>query len=282
MTPFAWGLLAVYCFNLPLIMRFWNENRHTSLTHALIWAALAWIAWILTVPFEPPGSSAGVCVYLALALTGCASIAVLGARRPGVTMWNAVVAALLLMELLPWGEAAIRQNDIRLDGLRLVVLAGTISIGIMNYLPTRNGIGALLIGFGCGCQWLRFMKADEGIHEVWDWLGRWALAAAPGMVVLCRKLMRRQEASEFDRCWIGFRERFGVVWGQRLREQFNQAARHANWRVLLTWRGLRSRPGAEQPNEEEKAAMFQTLNAVMKRFGGVERGPVPFDQTKRA
>ena len=238
MTPSAWGLLAVYCCNLPLLVHFWKANRHTSLNHAIFWAGFAWIAWILTVPLEPPGSGAGVYVYLALALTGCASIAILGDRRPGVTMWNAVVAALLLMELSPWGEAAIRQNDIRLDGLRLAMLAGAIAIGVMNYLPTRAGLGALLIGFGCACEWLRFMKAEEGIHEAWDWMGRCALAAAPGTVILCQKLMQRQDTGEFDRCWIGFRERFGVVWGQRLREQFNQAARHANWQVLLTWQGL--------------------------------------------
>ena len=272
MTPPVWGLLAVYCANLPLIVRWWQENRHTSLTHVMIWAAIAWIAWILTLPFEPPGSSVGVSVYFALALTGCASIAVLGARRPGVTMWNAVVAALLLMELLPWGEAAIRQNDIRLDGLRLAILAGAIAIGVMNYLPTRAGFGALLVGFGCACQLLRFINSNERILLEWDWMGRCALAAAPGTVMLCRKLLARQNSGEFDRCWIGFRERFGVVWGQRLREQFNQAARHANWQVLLTWRGLTLRPGAEQPNPEEKAAMFQTLKAVMKRFGRSEEG----------
>jgi hypothetical protein len=271
MPPSAWGLLALYCSSLPLLVRFWKANRHTSLTHAIVWAGLAWIAWILSVPLEPPGNNVGVCIYVALALTGCASIAILGARRPGVTMWNAVVAALLLMELSPWGEAAIQQKDIRLDGLRLAILAGAIAIGVMNYLPTRAGLGALLIGFGCTCEWMRFMNADGGIHEKWDWIGRFTLAAAPGTVMLCRKLMHQQETGEFDRCWIGFRERFGVVWGQRLREQFNQAVRHANWQVLLAWQGLRSRSGAEQPTQEEKVAMFQTLNAAMKRFGGAER-----------
>ena len=180
MTPFAWGVLVVFCSSVPLLVRFWKDNRHTSLAHAVVWTIIAWIAWILTLPLEPPGSKVGPCVYLALALTGCASIAVLGARRPGVTMWNAVVAALLLMEISPWAEAAIRQSEIQLDGLRLAILAGAIAIGVMNYLPTRAVLGALLVGFGCACQLLRFMKADESGQAELDWLGRCALAAVPG------------------------------------------------------------------------------------------------------
>jgi hypothetical protein len=53
MTPFAWGLLVVYCTSLPLFVRFTRENRHTSLAHAVAWTILAWIAWILTLPLEP-------------------------------------------------------------------------------------------------------------------------------------------------------------------------------------------------------------------------------------
>jgi hypothetical protein len=182
-------------------------------------------------------------------------------------MWNAVVLALLFMELSPWGEAAIRQQDFRLDGLRLAILAGSIAIGVMNYLPTRAGLGALLVGFGCACQWLRFMKAEEGGQAELDWMGRCTLAASPGAILLWRKLLESRKVNDFDFCWIAFRERFGVVWGQRLREQFNHAARHAGWKVTLTWQGLRTPPGADQPSQEQRVAMLQTLNAVMKRFG---------------
>jgi len=145
MTPASWGLLVAYCSSLPIFFRFWADNRRTSLMHAVVWAVLAWVAWILTLPLEPPGSKIGPWVYLALALTGCASIAVLGARRPGMTMWNAVVVAFLAVELLPWGEAAVRHDEIHLDGLRMATLVGAVAIGVMNYLPTR--------AFRAHCSW---------------------------------------------------------------------------------------------------------------------------------
>ncbi len=150
MTPPGWMLLAVYCSSLAVFVRFWTANRRTSLSHAVVWATVAWIAWILTLALEPIGSKIGPWVYLALALTGCAAIAVLGARRPGIRAWNAVVAALLAVELLPWAEAAIRQAEMQLNGLRLATLAGAIAIGVMNYLPTRAVAGALLVRL-----WLR-------------------------------------------------------------------------------------------------------------------------------
>jgi hypothetical protein len=268
MTPSGWILLVIYCSNLPVFLRLWWGNRQTSLAHAVIWSMLAWIAWIITLLFEPLGSSAGPFIYLALALTGCASIAVLGARRPGVKPWNAVVIGLLAVELLPLGEAAVRQGEMQLNGLRLATLAGAVSIGVMNYLPTRAFPGALLVGFGCACQLLRFMRADEGVHSELDWLGRSTLAAAPGAVLLCRTLLQPRHTGDFDRCWIAFRERFGVVWGQRLREQFNQSAKNSGCTVLLSWQGLRMQPDTAQPNREQLAAMLQTLVALMKRFGG--------------
>ena len=56
-----------------------------------MWAGGAWAAWVATT--WAPGPLA---TYLALCLSACAGVAVLGARRPGVTAWNFVVAGLRL------------------------------------------------------------------------------------------------------------------------------------------------------------------------------------------
>lgn len=272
MTPASWGLLAVFCSSPPVFYRLWRDNRQTSLAHAVAWALFAWLTWILTLPLEPIGTKPGPWIYLALALTGCASIAVLGARRPGVTMWNAVVVAFLAMELLPWGEALVRQDDFHCDGLRMATLIGAVTIGVMNYLPTRAFQGALLVGLACVCEYIRFLNAGEGANLGLDMIARCALAAAPGAVLLCRSPAQLGKRNDFDRCWIVFRDRFGVIWGQRLREQFNQAARHAQWPVTLTWQGLRTQTAAEQPNQEQQQAMVQTLQALMKRFGDSNKG----------
>jgi hypothetical protein len=259
--------MAVCVADLLVFYRLWPSNRGSSLSHTVTWALVAWIAWILTLPMEPPGTRAGPWTYLALALTGCASVAVLGARRPGVAMWNAVVVALLAVELLPWAESVVRQDDLHFDGLRMASLAGAIAIGVLNYLPTRYLPSALLVGVGCACEWIRFWNAEDGTFQVVDYLGRSALGAAPIAGWFFARLLQKSKLNEFDRCWIDFRDRFGVVWGQRLREQFNQAAHHAGHPVRLSWQGLRRQQTGQAIDQIELNELLQLLQALMKRFG---------------
>jgi hypothetical protein len=84
---------------------------------------------------------------------------------------------------------------------------------------------------------------------------------------------RRPPRAEFDRLWSDFRDRFGLVWGQRVREQFNRSAANADWPVYLYWQGLRLTSGAALPNEETQTAMVATLRALLKRFGPEENEP---------
>ena len=209
MTPASWGLLVVFCSSLPVFGRLWFDNRHTSLAHAILWATLAWITWILTLPLEPVGSNAGPYIYLALALTGCAGIAVFGARRPGVTMWNAVVLALLLVELLPWGEALVGQKEFRVDGLRLATLAGALFIGVANYLPTRAFAAPCSsdwVAAASGCGSGRLMRAS--IKRSTFLVGaRWPLLQDDFANPLD---LAASIGKQFDRDWLRFRERFGV------------------------------------------------------------------------
>ena len=270
MTPSSWAMLCVFLAGTPVFARLWIDNRQTSLSHAVVWALLAWIAWIFTLPLEPIGSEPGVFIYLALALTGCAGIAVLGARRPGLTMWNAVVAGLLLVELLPVAESLAKQREFQVDVPRLIILAGACFIALINYLPTRAFAGVLSLAIGCGCEWFRLKNAHEGAQRQLDALGRAALAATPAAIMLVRSGWPIRSKHEFDRLWLTFRDRFGVVWGQRLREQFNQSAKHAKWDVALSWLGLRTIPGEARPQLDQMAAMQDTLGALMKRFGKPE------------
>ena len=70
--------------------------------------------------------------------------------------------------------------------------------------------------------------------------------------------------SAFDALWLDFRDRFGVVWGQRTREQFNRAAAHEGWPVALHWDGLVVEEGKTPPDAAELVAKLQ---ALLKRFG---------------
>jgi hypothetical protein len=70
-----------------------------------------------------------------------------------------------------------------------------------------------------------------------------------------------RDQNAVEKLWFGFRDRFGFVWGERLREQFNRSMSHAGCPLHLRWRGL-----VGQTNPETGAKAVETLRALMKRF----------------
>src|SRR6516225_8638116 len=95
----------------------WRANRATTLRHALVWACAAGVAWVLAFFLADyySDNAARLARYVALCLTSCAAVAVLGARRPGVTAWNFVVLGLLAVHLLPVAEGALTGSGLQLD-----------------------------------------------------------------------------------------------------------------------------------------------------------------------
>jgi hypothetical protein len=92
---------------------------------------------------------------------------------------------------------------------------------------------------------------------------RLCLLAAPLAAWLTVRLPPRDESSEPDRTWRDFRDRWGVVWAQRVREQFNRAAANAGWPVTLSWQGFVFRAGADDPVKDQ---VEEALDALLKRF----------------
>ncbi len=237
----------------------WWANRRTSLAHALSWAALAYMTWgAAAMAYVVWGAAALtgerlVLGYLALCLTNCAGVAVLGARRPGVVAWNFVVAGLLIVQLLPLAEGF---GALHLTWPPLLFLAGTLAVCVLNYLPTRLGPAALLVGLFCGTE-LWSLMAPPGPPIRWGWL---TLPVPPWLALVLIKA-RAAPASEIDRTWLRFRDSFGALWAERTREQFNRAAANAGLAGRLGWRGLRGAPAAEH------GQLLDILRAVLKRFG---------------
>src|SRR5262245_40582418 len=102
--PVVWGLLFLTGF-YPLAEAC-RANRGTTLRQAVLWALVGWAAWVgaAWAGALGPGADAGPVRYVALCLSGCAGVAVLGARRPGVGAWNFVVIGLLAVLLRPLAE----------------------------------------------------------------------------------------------------------------------------------------------------------------------------------
>src|SRR6516165_3721446 len=113
------GLVILLTSAFP-IWQAWRANRARTLLHAIYWAILAWMAWCVCLAWstQDPDGGAERSAYLALCLTGCAGMAVLGARRPGAGAWNFVVVGLLAVNVLPLIEGLTRGGDLNLDAFR--------------------------------------------------------------------------------------------------------------------------------------------------------------------
>lgn len=248
----------------------WHANRLTALRHSIGWAILAWMAWCWLTSaafFWSPGVIRLV-NYLALCLTGCAGVAVLGARRPGVGAWNFVVVGLLAILLLPIAETVVAGGELRLEGPRLIFLSATLAVIILNYLPTRLAPAALMLAVGCALEILRLAGTEDIVDRLeQSQLLVWLLIALAPWAGFERLVWQPEPDSEFDRIWLDFRDRWGLVWGQRVREQFNSSAAHAGWPVILRWGGLRLVEGAALLEPEVQAEMVSVLRALLKRFG---------------
>jgi hypothetical protein len=239
----------------PLAAAWWF-NRRTSLVHTVDWAATAWGAWTLTAFLEAGGSEQLACRYVSLCLTGCAGVAVLGARRPGVAAWDLVVAGLLIVLGRPMWEHA---GPFPLETADRVFLALVLAVPLVNYLPTRIGPGMILLAVACVLEAAPLLGWPEPEWAGGVGAGAGWMAFAAWLSWLTWQLRLSPEVGTFDRLWLEYRDRFGLLWAFRIREQFNHAAAHAGWPVRLTWNGLQP-PGAEPPEA------MSALQAVLKRF----------------
>jgi hypothetical protein len=88
------------------------------------------------------------------------------------------------------------------------------------------------------------------------------LAAAPWVAWSCRR-KHGADLDAVDALWLDFRDGWGLLWGQRTREQFNRAAENAGWTVTLSWQGLRRSGAGTEPPEDK---LLEVLRATLQRF----------------
>ena len=257
----------LFVFGAAACLRARVAVHRTALIHGVQWGMAAWCGWGLAIFLDGlttlvPASNPSLPIYGALCLTGCAAVAVLGARRPQAAAWNFVVVGLLAVMFLPLAEEAIIGTH-SLDWMRIAFLGVTLGIGLVNYLPTRFGPAAFLAAIACAAE-LIALAAPRGwqFSKEADMI-RLCLLAAPGLALAMWRCFPSDQASELDRMWRDFRDRWGLVWAQRVREQFNRVAANAGWPVTLTWSGFTFQ---QQVDAATRAAIRDALSALLRRF----------------
>jgi hypothetical protein len=251
MSAVAW--LCYASAAIPLAAATW-ANRRTSLLHTMVWTWFAWPLWGITLAGADRRWD-----YAALCVTACAGIAVFGARRPGVAAWNFVSVGLLVVLLLPLAEGAATDAEFHLGVFRIVFLIMLLGMIIMNYLPTWLALGGVLLLLACAWLISGFFREGDGPTRP---LVAFAFGLAP-WVAWIGYWIGQLGRTDFDGRWLAFRDRYGVVWGQRLREQFHRRAAVAGWDAKLSWSGLRLGP---RINDDQRLAMDEALASLLKRF----------------
>jgi hypothetical protein len=254
----------LYLLSAYPLWRLLRTSTATSLQSAAYWTFAAWMAWGLHfsgLSFKSVPAAAEEVRYFALCLTGCAGVAVLGARRPHVGAWNAVVLGFLAVMLTPWVEYRLLGTPLT-TGIRTWFLGGMLAVSVINYLPTRFALAAVLVGLGCTVEFVTLLDADLQLPPVRD-PALYCLLFASWDVLLHRM---PPTLTPIDVIWLDFRDRYGLFWGLRIREQFDLAMKNAGVPLRLSWTGLRTLPGTIPPDENQVATALLTLRALRKRF----------------
>jgi hypothetical protein len=263
----------------------WKAAEGTALRGALVWAGLAivlgLVAQLMAVmePVETGRPLTGRLTYVMVLLVLAGLISVLGARNPGGGAWAILMALLVLVFLIPWLEAAGRlRRELRLAEPQLnapwTIFYGLLVLaGVTNYLPTRYGPAAGVLGGGLVLEYLGLTRSDfSDLARCRIWLAvAWTLALSGRGALLCSR-QPPKDRSPIERLWLWFRDHWGVVWALRVQERFNRTAELARWPARLTWFGLAPATGpSEQAIPDLPPAAEATLRNLLRRFVVVER-----------
>jgi hypothetical protein len=207
--------------------------------------------------------------FLASSSTLCPAVALLGAKRPQDRMWQWIVASLWLIIALPALQQLIlnRFGGLEIHPARSWFMLGLILFGVSNSIVSRYGLSVLLAG--CGQLGLlgSFLPLPSSVASALSW--NWGMIALSGSILLALLTPRKiRSASPFDRAWLDFRNRFGLVWSLRFMEQMNALAKANGWGVALNWSGFRASDGSlawELPPDQTRV-LRQSMNNLLRRF----------------
>ncbi len=210
----------------------------------------------------------------AAATTFCPSMARLGAKRPQDRAWQLIVLSLWIILALPaWEGLVVGSGQVHVSGVRAGFLVVLIAVSLLDALPTRYWLSALLAAAGQLClvgRYLPIVALSGGTAAAICGLG--LIVAAMSLTVAGLPLGRAPARWE-DRVWLDFRDAFGALWALRVAQRVNTSASMYGWNIFLGWNGLRVAGGPKgsvviAPHVER--ALHQSLRAVLRRFVSAE------------
>jgi len=275
-----------------ILLGLWNYRTalaETTLVSAAWWAALATVAVTVVelaqAAFPMSEGTLSPLRFCAAAFSFCPFVSVLGAKRPQHLPWNFVVLSLWGIIALSALTALVMQRNDRfvLGDARAWLLWVLIAMGVVNYLPTRQWLTALVVAMGQVALFLPHLPLLRGIGPLANLPGAPSLSLvlfAAAIAHVGRALQPvpnglESPFYEYDRLWLDFRDAYGLLWGLRLQERVNAAAAVSKWNVELHWSGFHGKEIAAQHRE----ALRQAITGLLRRFvshqwiaAGLEKG----------
>ncbi len=247
------GLIAVWI----ILLRARSTTNQTTLVAAWNWALIsiaAWTAVWLVVKLNSKSINAGIADqlwYAAAVLAPTPLLAVLGARRPRVNTWNFFV---LVPYIVVFGVPALHawSGDGHISDLQVEppFVFGYLFVTVMgtgNYFGTKFTGAGLCLGIALLLLFAPYSSAvpesfpDKATSREWA-TGLLAVGVVWAYWKSCSKYV---PAGDYDRLWLDFRDRFGIVWAKRIMDRWNMAAQSGRWSVRLELHGLV--PATRQP-----------------------------------
>lgn len=283
-TPRAalWFTIVVLVLAIAAVVRGWRAARGTALRGAVAWAGgalmLAAVGQGVATGLldEFLGATAGHWTYLAVLAALAALISVLNARSPGEGAWALLMALLVLVFLIPWLESAGPRGGARGTarlGLEMpwsIFYGLLVGAGLTNYLPTRYGPAALVLGLGFTLEYVGLTRTTDPQTRLLLWTSVALSMAASINLADALGARPRRHSTRLEALWYWFRDHWGVVWALRVQERFNRTAEKQRWSFRLSWHGLIETGPRRDPDTPLEAAEA-TLVSLLRRFADPAR-----------
>ena len=254
--------------------------RQTTLPTATWWAMGGLVIAIVAQSIElanPDQANGWVDLgwYFAAVVLLCPGIAVLGARRPGASVW-ALFVLLPLVLVLMWPAVASFQVARPAEPIEIEVpaLLGFGLVLIMsggNYFGTRYTMSTF---YYAGAIVLLVVPMSVASPDFFPERSTSRFIASLGFLLAISETNRRSKAeaddeiSLLDVLWFDFMDSFGMVWAKRVMDRVNESARREKWAMHLELHGFV--PIAESPSADEllhtEKRIEHTFRWLLKRF----------------
>jgi hypothetical protein len=219
--------------------------------------------------------------YAAAAGTFCPIMAVLGAKRPQDRGWQWVVLSLWATLFVPAMQAVAARSGqlLELHGAWRLLLAALIAMGMLNYLPTRFALAAVLFSIGQALLLAPHLITITANDDAWRIAGLALMlaAAVTAIVISSRRVALSSEGGDlaatvrFNSRWFAFRDGWGAFWGLRVLQRVNQTAELSHWPLRLQWWNGFVPVGAESDDSGNIAIDVQTMSQIQQTFDSLLR-----------